>query len=41
MFSVTTLKETGWSPKVCQLIEEALLEMRNLIEMDKPARSKL
>lgn len=41
MFNVTTLKETGWSPKVSQLLEEALLEMRNLVEMEVPVRSKL
>ena len=41
MFSVTTLKETGWSPKVCQLLEEALLEMRDLVEMEKTPKSKL
>lgn len=41
MFSCTTLKETGWSTKACQLLEEALLEMRALVEMDQPPRSKL
>jgi carnitine O-acetyltransferase len=42
MFNVTSLKEHEWSTKACQLLEEALLEMRALIEMDqKPPQSKL
>lgn len=43
MFNVTSLKETGWSAKLCQLLEEALLEMQTLIEIDQQVtgRSKL
>lgn len=41
MFNVTTLKETEWSTKTCQLLEEALLEMRTLVEMDQAMQSKL
>jgi carnitine O-acetyltransferase len=32
MFNVTALKEHEWTDKLCQLLEEALLEMRDLIE---------
>ena len=42
MFNVTSLKEHEWSTKACQLLEEALLEMRALVEMDQqPPQSKL
>ena len=41
MFSVTSLKEHEWSTKACQLLEEALLEMRALVEMDQTMQSKL
>lgn len=41
MFNVTSLKEHEWSTKACQLLEEALLEMRALVEADTPLRSKL
>ncbi|CAB9525485.1 Carnitine O-palmitoyltransferase 2, mitochondrial [Seminavis robusta] len=45
MFNVTSLKEHEWSTKACQLLEEALLEMRALVEMDQqmsnPPKSKL
>ena len=41
MFNVTSLKEHEWSTKACQLLEEALLEMRSLVEMDQPMQSKL
>ena len=41
IFNITALKETGWTDKLSQLLEESLLEMRALIEMDKPPVSKL
>jgi len=42
MFNVTSRKEHEWSTKVCQLLEESLLEMRALVEMDQePPKSKL
>ena len=41
IFNITARKETGWTDKLSQLLEEALLEMRALIEMDQPPASKL
>lgn len=34
IFNITALKETGWTDKLSQLLEEALLELRTLIEVD-------
>jgi carnitine O-acetyltransferase len=41
VFNITALRETGWTDKLSELLEEALLEMRTLIEMDKAPSSKL
>lgn len=41
IFSITALKEHGWTSNLAELLEEALLEMRTLIEMDTPPTSKL
>ena len=45
IFNVTARKETGYSPKMAFLLEEALEEMRALLEAealaDGTARSKL
>jgi carnitine O-acetyltransferase len=44
LFNVAALKETGWSDKLCRLLEEALLEMRQVIELEQastPPSSKL
>lgn len=41
-FSITALKEHGWTDKLAYLLEEALLEMRATIEMaNGPPTSKL
>ena len=40
-FSVSSLKEHGWTEPLCHFLEEALLEMRDLIELDSISRSKL
>jgi carnitine O-acetyltransferase len=37
MFNITALKETGWTEQLAHLLEEALLEMRDLIESDTAA----
>ena len=34
IFNITALKQTGWTDKLSQLLEEALLELRTLIEVD-------
>lgn len=34
VFNITALKETGWTDKLSQLLEESLLELRTLIEME-------
>ena len=34
IFNITALKHTGWTDKLSQLLEEALLELRTLIEVD-------
>jgi carnitine O-acetyltransferase len=34
VFNITALKRTGWTEQLSQLLEEALLEIRTLIEMD-------
>jgi hypothetical protein len=41
VFNVTALRETGWSGKVSELLEETLLEMQRVVEMDCPPDSKL
>jgi hypothetical protein len=41
VFNITALRETGWPLKLSELMEEALLEMQQLIEMDKAPASKL
>jgi carnitine O-acetyltransferase len=41
IFNVAALKEHGWTGKLTQLLEEALLEMMTLIEMDMAPTSKL
>jgi carnitine O-acetyltransferase len=41
VFTITALRETGWTDKLSELLEEALLEMRRLVEMDKAPKSKL
>jgi carnitine O-acetyltransferase len=42
IFNVTALRETGWTDKLSDLLEEALLEMRTLIEIDQtPPNSRL
>jgi carnitine O-acetyltransferase len=41
VFNVTSLEETGWTLKLSDLLEEALLEMQRLTEMDQPPVSKL
>jgi carnitine O-acetyltransferase len=35
IFNITALKNTGWTDKLSQLLEEALLELRTLIEIDQ------
>ena len=41
-FSVSALKHHGWTEKLCHYLEEALLEMRELTEIEKATpRSKL
>jgi carnitine O-acetyltransferase len=39
IFNITALKHTGWTEKLSQLLEEALLELRTLIEMDSAVSS--
>jgi carnitine O-acetyltransferase len=34
-FNITALREQEWTDKLAELLEEALLEMRMLVEMDK------
>ena len=41
VFNITALRETGFTDKLSELLEEALLEMRNLIKSDKASLSKL
>lgn len=40
-FSVTSLKETGYSERLCHHLEEALLEMQALVESEEPVMSRL
>jgi carnitine O-acetyltransferase len=41
IFNITALKEHQWTDRLSHLLEEALLEMRDLVEADTPPRSKL
>jgi len=41
VFNITALKSTGWPEKLSELLEEALLEMRRLVELDQTPTSKL
>lgn len=42
VFNITALRSTGWTDKLSELLEESLLEMRELIEEDRvPGNSKL
>lgn len=41
VFGITALREHGWTDKLSLLLQEAFLEMRDLIEMDKSPTSKL
>lgn len=41
VFNITALRSTGWTDKLSELLEEALLEMRRLVEADKLPSSKL
>ena len=41
VFNITALSETGWTVQLSDLLEEALLEMKTLIESDTPPASKL
>jgi len=40
VFNVTSLAKHQWTDKLCNLIEEALLELRTLIELDKASQNK-
>lgn len=39
VFNITALRSTGWTDKLSELLEEALLEMRRLLEASKIAPS--
>ena len=41
VFNVTALREQEWTEPLCYYLEEALLEMRSMIEMDEALTSKL
>eukprot|EP00934_Nitzschia_sp_Nitz4_P004862 Nitzschia sp. Nitz4//scaffold40_size135432//49424//51514//NITZ4_003239-RA/size135432-snap-gene-0.126-mRNA-1//-1//CDS//3329551204//4852//frame0 len=41
VFCISALRSTGWTDQLSELLEEALLEMRALVEADKAATSKL
>ena len=41
VFNITALKKHQWTDKLAELLEEALLEMRALVEMKQPLSSKL
>lgn len=41
VFCVTALRSTGWTDKLSELLEEALLEMRRIAEFNEIKRSKL
>lgn len=40
-FTVACRREHGWTAPMCHLLGEALLEMRILVDLDTPQRSKL
>lgn len=41
VFNITALTSTGWTDKLAELLEEALLEMKRVAEDDKMPKSKL
>lgn len=41
VFNITALQSTGWTDKLAELLEEALLEMRQLVEASMALSSKL
>jgi hypothetical protein len=41
VFNITALRETGWTDKLSELLEESLLEMQQLLEFENAATSKL
>ena len=41
VFNITALRTTGWTDKLSELLEEALLEMQRLLEAEKTPISKL
>lgn len=41
VFCITALRSTGYSGKLAELLEEALLEMKRIIELNGTKRSKL
>lgn len=41
MFTVANRSENGWSDQLCHLLEEALSEIRLLVDLETPIRSKL
>jgi len=41
VFNITALRSTGWTDKLSELLEEALLEMREMVEADSVPTSRL
>lgn len=41
VFNITALRATGWTDKLSELLEEALLEMRGLVEAESMPSSRL
>ena len=41
IFSVSSMRHHGWTEPLCHYLEEALLEMKQLVEIDGMLRSKL
>jgi carnitine O-acetyltransferase len=41
IFNITALEETNWAQHLCELLEEALLEIQRLVEMDQRSKAKL
>ena len=41
VFNITALKETGWTDKLSELLEEAMLELRTLIDMEALQKSTM
>lgn len=41
VFNISALEETNWTQQLNELLEEALLEMRRLVELEMPNDSKL